>query len=281
MTLVTSKQLLIDAQKNGYAVPAFNIENMEMAIAVIETANKLKSPVILQTTPSTVKYASLNLFHSIVQVLADQVDIPVVIHLDHGSSFELAVKAMKYGYTSVMIDGSHCSLKKNVVLTKRVVDIGKPIGIPIEGELGKIGGKEEKLDGGNGDKNTDPCEAAEFAGRTGVDSLAIAVGTAHGLYQGTPNIDTDRIKKIREMVDIPLVLHGTTGVDSKIVKQCIKAGICKVNYATELRVAYSEGVREILENDNSIYDPKIYGRKAMKKVEEMVEKNIKVCMNKD
>ena len=280
MPLTTSKRLLIDAQKNGYAVPAFNIENMEMAIAVIEIANKFKSPVILQTTPSTVKYASLNLFHSIVQVLANQVDIPVVIHLDHGRSFELIVQAIEYGYTSVMIDGSYCSFEENVALTKRVVDIGMPFRIAVEGELGKIGGKEDELDGGDGDQNTDPFEAAKFADRTGVDSLAIAVGTAHGIYKGTPNIDIKRIYKIREMVDIPLVLHGTTGVDSKIVKQCIKAGICKVNYATELRVAYSEGVREVLENDNSIYDPKIYGRKAMKKVEEVVEKNIKVCIEK-
>lgn len=281
MTLVTSKQLLIDAQKNRYAVPAFNIENLEMAMAVIKTANELKSPVIVQTTPSTVKYASLKLYQSIVEILANQIDIPVAIHLDHGSSFELAIQAIKNGYTSVMIDGSHYAFEENIALTKSVADVGKSCGIPIEGELGKVGGKEDEVDGGDVDKNTDPSEAAEFVDRTGVDSLAVAVGTAHGLYKGTPNIDIERIKQIRKTVDVPLVLHGTTGVNGEIVKECIKAGICKVNYATELRVAYSKGVRETLENDKYIYDPKIYGREAMRKVEEAVEKNIKLCIKKD
>ena len=281
MALVTSKQLLLNAQKNQYAVPAFNVENMEMAMAVIKIANEMRSPVLIQTTSSTVKYSSLKTYQHIVKSLAEEVDIPVAMHLDHGNSFELAVKAMKEGYTSIMIDGSHYSFEENVALTKSVVDVGKACGIPIEGELGKVGGKEDDLDGGDGDKNTDPKEAAEFVKRTGVDSLAIAIGTAHGLYKGTPNIDVDRIYEVKELVDVPLVLHGTTGVEGEIVKQCVKAGMCKVNYATELRIAYSDGVKEVLKDDPKVYDPKAYGRAGIKKVEEVVRKNINLCFSEN
>jgi len=278
MALVSSKQLLLEAQKGGYAVPAFNVENMEMAIAAIKTANEMCSPVIIQTTSSTVKYSSLKTYQYIVKSLAEQVDIPVVMHLDHGNSFELAVEAIKEGYTSVMIDGSYFDFNENTALTKRVVDVGNACGIPVEGELGKVGGKEDDLDGGAGN-NTDPDEAAEFVKLTGVDSLAVAIGTAHGLYKGTPNIDVERIKEIKEKIDVPLILHGTTGVDEEIVRECVKAGMCKVNYATELRIAYTEGVKEAIENDPSVYDPKVYGRAAMKKVGEVVRKNIGLCFS--
>jgi tagatose 1,6-diphosphate aldolase GatY/KbaY len=277
MPLVTSKELLLAAQKGRYAIPAFNSENMEMAMAIVKVANEMRSPVIIQTTSSTVKYSSLKTYQHLIKSLAEQVDIPVVMHLDHGNSFELAVNAMKEGYTSVMIDGSHYDFEENIKLTKSVADIGKDCRIPVEGELGKVGGKEDEIDGGDGDKNTDPIEAAEFVKRTGVDSLAIAIGTAHGLYKGVPNIDVDRIKEITKTVDIPLVLHGTTGVDGEIVKNCVKAGMCKVNYATELRVAYSDGVKQAIKNNPSVYDPKEYGRVGMGKVEEVVRKNIKLC----
>ena len=281
MALVTSKQLLLDAQKGRYAVPAFNVENMEMAIAVIKTAEEMKSPVIVQTTSSTVKYASLKTYQHMVKSLAEQVDIPVVMHLDHGNSFDLAVRAIKEGYTSVMIDGSHYDFKENIALTKRTVEVGKASGIPIEGELGKVGGKEDDVDGGSGSKNTDPQEAAEFVSRTEVDSLAVAIGTAHGLYKGAPNINVERIKEIRKIVGVPLVLHGTTGVAGDIVQQCIKSGMCKVNYATELRIAYSNGVKEALKKDPDVYDPKVYGRIAMIKVEEVVRKNIRLCFSEN
>lgn len=279
MALVTSKELLLDAQKNEYAVPAFNIENMEMAKAVILVANEMKSPVIIQTTASTIKYAEPQMYHAIVNVLAQEIMIPVVMHLDHGSSYELASKAVRAGYTSVMIDGSHYSFEENVQITKKVVELGKIYGISVEGELGIVGGKEDNLDGGDGDKNTDPIEAAEFVKKTGIDSLAIAIGSAHGLYKGTPNIDVNRIKDVKKRVDIPLVLHGTTGIDGEIVKQCVKAGMCKVNYATELRIAYSNGIKEVLKNNPSVYDPKVYGRAAMEKVKEVVRKNIGYCLS--
>jgi tagatose 1,6-diphosphate aldolase GatY/KbaY len=279
MALVTSKELLIKAQKGGYAVPAFNVENMEMAMAVIEVANEMKSPVLMQTTSSTVRYATAKIYHDMIAAISESVDTPVAIHLDHGASFELAVQAMHAGYTSIMIDGSHCEFEENIAITKKVVDVGHACGIPVEGELGKVGGKEDDVDGGNGSKNTDPQQAKEFVARTGVDSLAIAIGTAHGVYKGIPNIDVERVKEVKAVVDVPLVLHGTTGVDGDIVQACVKAGMCKVNYATELRIAYSDGVKEALSADNSIFDPKAYGKAGMAKVKEVVRKNIGLCFS--
>ncbi len=281
MSLVSTVNILSDAQKKGYAIPAFNVENMEMAMAVIKTATELKSPIIIQTTSSTLKYARSKVYQSIVKVLAEKAEIPVAIHLDHGTSYELAAQAIRDGYTSVMIDGSHYSFEDNIALTKKVVDLGNACGIPIEGELGKVGGKEDELDGGSGDKNTDPQQAVEFVERTGLNSLAIAVGTAHGVYKGKPKIEVDRIKQIRALVDVPLVLHGTTGVDGEIVQQCIRAGMCKVNYATELRIAYSNGVKECLKSNPDIYDPKAYGRIAMEEVEKVVRKNIRICLSEN
>ena len=161
MPLVTSEKMLSDAQKGGYAVGAFNVENMEMAKAVIAAAEEMRSPVMLQTTPSTVKYGSLETFAAIVKAEASKTDIPVCLHLDHGNSFELAVQAMKAGYTSVMIDGSHETFEENVALTKKVVEVANAYGVPVEAELGKVGGKEDDLEA-EADHNTDPEEAKEF-----------------------------------------------------------------------------------------------------------------------
>ena len=159
--------MLSDAQKGGYAVGAFNVENMEMAKAVIAAAEEMRSPVMLQTTPSTVKYGSLETFAAIVKAEASKTDIPVCLHLDHGNSFELVVQAMKAGYTSVMIDGSHETFEKNVALTKKVVEVARAYGVPVEAELGKVGGKEDDLEA-EADHNTDPAQAKEFVERTGV-----------------------------------------------------------------------------------------------------------------
>ena len=184
MALVTTKELLLDTQKNGYAVGAFNMENMEMVQAVVSAAEKTHSPVILQTTPSTVKYADCNYFYANVRTAAERAHVPVVMHLDHGNSFELAMQAMRAGYTSIMIDGSHYTFDENAELTKRVVSACHPNLIPVEAELGKVGGKEDDLDGGEGDPYTNPQEAARFVELTQVDSLAVAIGTAHGVYKG-------------------------------------------------------------------------------------------------
>ena len=276
MSLVTTKELMLDAQKNHYAIGAFNAENMEMVQAIIAAAEELRAPVIVQTTPGTLKYASPAMFHAMVAAAASEASVPVVMHLDHGSSYELAMKAFRAGYTSVMIDGSHHVFEENIEITKEVVRACHAAGIPVEAELGKVGGKEDDLEA-EADTNTDPQEAKEFVERTGVTSLAVAIGTAHGFYVGTPVLDKERLSEIREVVDIPLVLHGASGLSDEDVSDCVKRGICKVNFATELRAAYSKAVKETFaENENTI-DPKVYGKKAIQAVKELVEARMKVC----
>ena len=277
MALVTTKQLLLDAQRGGYAIGAFNVENMEMVQAVVEAAEELRSPVIMQTTPSTVKYADLDYFYANAKVAAENASVPVVMHLDHGNSFELAMKALRAGYTSIMIDGSHDSFEDNIAVTKAVVDACHPSNVPVEAELGKVGGKEDDLDGGEGGGYTVPSEAVEFINATGIDSLAVAIGTAHGVYKGVPKLDVDRLSEIRKVVSIPLVLHGTSGVPDDAVKECIRRGICKVNYATDLRIAFSNGVKEVLELNPEIIDPKKYNACGRQYVKEYVMDKMKVC----
>lgn len=276
MPLVTSTQMLLDAQRDSYAVGAFNVENMEMAQAVIAAAEELRAPVIVQTTPSTVRYASLDLFYANVAALAKNATVPVAMHLDHGDSFELAVGAIHAGYTSVMIDGSHDTFEQNIDVSARVVAEAKPAGIPVEAELGKVGGKEDDLDGGDGGY-TDPDTAKEFVERTGISSLAVAIGTAHGVYSVTPKLDVERLRQIRKVVDIPLVLHGASGLDDNDVKECIKEGICKVNFATELRIAFSDGVKEVLGKNPDTFDPKKYGAAGREKVKQLCIGRMKVC----
>ena len=277
MPLVTSKELMLDAQKNHYAIGAFNVENMEMVQAVIAAAEELRSPVILQTTPGTLKYASPEMYYANVAAAAKAATVPVVMHLDHGSSFDLAMRCFRAGYTSIMIDGSQKDFEENISLSKSVVEACHAGGIPVEAELGKVGGKEDDLDGGAGNGYTVPEEAAEFVVRTGVDFLAVAIGTAHGVYKGIPKLDVERVGRIAELVGIPLVLHGTSGVPDDIVRECIARGMCKVNYATDLRIAFTEGVKEYLQKDPKVYDPKKYGAAGREKVKQYVMQKIKVC----
>lgn len=277
MSFVTSEKMLLDAQKGGYAVGAFNVENMEMVMAVIAAAEELRAPLMLQTTPSTIKYAGLDMYLSNVKTAAERASVPVCLHLDHGDSFDLAMRALRTGYTSIMIDGSHNVFEENIAVTKAVADACRPSGIPVEAELGKVGGKEDDLDGGEGNGYTDPLEAKEFVERTGVTSLAVAIGTAHGVYKGVPKLDLDRLAEIRKVVDIPLVLHGASGLSEEAVVESIKRGICKVNFATELRIAYTDGVKEFLAANPDAFDPKKYGKVAMEHVKEIVETRMKMC----
>ena len=276
MSLVTSKQMLLDAQEGGYAVGAFNAENMEMVKAIIRAAEELKAPVMIQTTPSTVKYASLQMFVGMAEAEARGASVPVCLHLDHGDSFELAVRAVKEGYTSVMIDGSKLPFEENIALTKRVVSVARPNGIPVEAELGKVGGKEDDLEA-VGDTNTDPMEAKEFVEKTGIDSLAVAIGTAHGFYVGTPVLDKERLSAIRAVVDIPLVLHGASGLSDDDVRDCVRRGICKVNFATELRAAYTDAGKELYQRKPETFDPKKFGEVGMEAVTRLVQERMRVC----
>jgi tagatose 1,6-diphosphate aldolase GatY/KbaY len=206
--------------------------------------------------------------------------VPVVMHLDHGNSFDLAVRAFHAGYTSIMIDGSQSPFAENIALSRRVVEVCHAGGIPVEAELGKVGGKEDDLDGGAGGY-TEPSEAAEFVERTDVDFLAVAIGTAHGVYKGIPKLDLDRLSEIREVVSIPLVLHGTSGVPDETVKECIKRGICKVNYATDLRIAFTEGVKQVLSEKPDTIDPKKYNAAGREKVKAYVMSKMLVCGSSD
>ena len=276
MSFVTSEKMLQDADRNGYAIGAFNVENMEMVMAVIKACEELRAPAILQTTPSTVKYAGLDMYFANVAAAAKKASVPIALHLDHGSSFELAMQALRTGYTSIMIDGSKLDFEENIAVSKRVADACRPSGIPVEAELGKVGGKEDDLtcdDPGY----TDPDDAVRFANETGISSLAVAIGTAHGFYQGEPKLDIDRLSEIRKAVSIPLVLHGASGVPDEAVKECISRGISKVNFATELRVAFSDGIKAYLKDNPDAFDPKKYCTVGMQYVTELVKNKILVC----
>ncbi len=255
--------MLRKAQKEGYAVCAFNVENMEMAQAAAWAAEELRAPMIIQTTPGTLQYASPGIFAGMVARLARDMAVPVALHLDHGDSFQLAQRCVLEGFTSLMIDGSSLPLDDNIRLTRRVVDMAR--GLPVEAELGTVGGKEDTHDAKP--QYTDPKQAARFVEGTGVESLAVAIGTAHGLYRGIPRLDIDLLCRIRQAVSIPLVLHGASGVPREQVRACINGGVCKVNYATELRIAFSDGVKQALREYPDAFDPKKYlgaGRRAVK-----------------
>ena len=281
MAYVTTKELLADAVSHRYAVGAFNCENLEMAMAIVAAGEACRAPLIIQTTPSTVNYASVGLFAAMVRELAENAKIPVALHLDHGSSYELCEAALDAGYSSVMIDGSKESLEDNIALTKRVVSLASEKGIPVEAELGTVGGKEDSTFS-SGTAYTDPDDALRFVRETGCSSLAVGIGTAHGIYKGTPVLDTGRLSLIKDKLvsagcELPLVLHGASGLSEKAIRECIARGIAKVNFATELRQAYTEGVKEYLLSDPDCFDPKKYGRAAMKKVQEAVIRRIEVC----
>ncbi len=276
MSLVTSKELLLKAHKEGYAVGAFNVENMEMVMAVLRAAEEQHSPVIMQTTPGTLRFAGPDWYYANVRTAADEASVPVVMHLDHGDSFELALKAFHTGYTSIMIDGSKLPFEENISLTASVVRACHAGGIPVEGELGKVGGKEDDLENGDDNPYTDPAEAEEFVKRTQVDFLAVGIGTAHGVYKGTPHVNQEVLAEIRKRVDIPLVMHGTSGVPDDQVQACIALGISKVNYATDLRIAYTRGVREFLTANPKAFDPKKYAVEGMELVTAYVKQKMEM-----
>ena len=266
--------MLREAQRHGYAVAAFNVENMEMAQAVVAAAEALRAPVLVQTTPGTLGYAPPELFADMVRGLGERADVPVALHLDHGNSVALGVRAARAGYTSLMIDGSTLPYEENIALAQEMVRRAQ--GLPVEAELGTVGGKEDGHDGGTGGY-TDPAQAADYVARTGIDSLAVAIGTAHGVYRGEPRLDIDRLRAIRQAVSLPLVLHGASGISDAQIVACVAAGICKVNYATELRIAFSNGVKEALRQKPDAIDPKVYGKAGREAVYAAVCDRMRVC----
>lgn len=272
--LVTGKELLLDAQKKGYAVGAFNINNMEIVQAIIEAAEETNSPVILQASQGGIKYAGIEYIAALGKTAAKKAKVPVVLHLDHGTDFDQVMLCIRHGFSSVMIDGSRYALEENIAYTNKVMEVAKAVGVSVEAELGKIGGTEDHITVSEWDATfTDPEEALRFVNETDVDSLAIAVGTAHGVYKGEPKLDFDRIKVIRDKISCPLVLHGSSGVPEEALKKAIPLGICKINIDTDLRIAFSNGVKEFLKKDPNNIDPrKILAPAKAQMKERIIEK---------
>ncbi len=276
MPLVSTRELLYSAMREGYGVPAFNAENMEMVLAIVEAAEEERSPVIIQTTPSTIRYAGCDMYFANVWAAAERASVPVAMHLDHGDSFQLAMRALRSGYTSIMIDGSALPFDENVALSRRVAEACHACSVPVEAELGRVGGKEDGIQGED-NNYTDPAQAAQFVELTGVDFLAVGIGTAHGVYKGEPKLDLDKLSQIRAAVEIPLVIHGTSGIAADVVRELISRGISKVNYATDLRIAYTRGVRAVLDSDKSLFDPKKYGMGGRREVFDCARGCIRLC----
>lgn len=275
MSYVPAKEMIEQAQLGRYAIPAFNAENLEMIQAIVAAAEEERSPVMIQTTPKTVKYLSLHQAVAMVRAEAERASVPVALHLDHCEIYEDVIRAMDEGYTSVMIDGSKLPYNENVAVVQNVVKEARKRGISVEAELGKLGGKEDGA-GAGVLQYTDVEEAIDFSMATKIDYLAVAIGTAHGFYKGTPNLDLDRLEEIHNAISTPLVLHGASGLSDEAVTSCIKRGISKVNIATELRNATTLVVREILK-DPKVYDPKSYMGPGRDAVRELCIHKIRVC----
>lgn len=276
--VVSSARLMKRAEKENYAIPAFNIDNLESAMAVSEIMHEMRTPVIVQMIPRTLNYGGIAIYPAMMRELMADCQVDYALHLDHGSSLSLAKKCVAGGFSSVMFDGSAMSFEDNVKFTKEVSDFALPMDVSVEGELGTIGGKEE----GDTDLEasyTKVSEASEFVRRTNVSTLAIGVGTAHGVYKGTPHINVQRIKEIHSAIDTPLVLHGASGLSDEVLKECIAAGITKINFATELRQAYTEGIKAEFAKDPDIFDPKIYMRGAIDNIKEVLRHKINICYN--
>lgn len=275
MAYQASFEMIKKAQAGHYAVPAFNAENLEMVQAIIAAAEQEHSPVMIQTTMPTVAYLTEDEAYAMVYTLAKKADIPVALHLDHCTSFDGVMRAIRAGYSSVMIDGSKLPFEENLAITRKVVEVARPMGVTVEAELGTVGGKEDNL---KSDTviYTDVKEAQIFAEQTGVDIFAIAIGTAHGFYKGEPKLDFDRISEIRSVIDTPLVLHGGSGVPEASVKKAINLGMSKVNFATELRAAATKAVREAL-LDSAVIDPKKFMGPAREAVRQLCIEKIHMC----
>jgi fructose-bisphosphate aldolase class II len=283
---------MVPARKNGYAIPALNVQNLESLKAVAEAAVEEKSPVILAISPSVVKYAGLPYIVSIAKIAAQSAPVPMSIHLDHGEDFETCQKCIDAGFTSVMMDGSFLKYEENIAITKKVVAVAHAKGVSVEAELGKLAGVEERSVEEKDAILTDPETAKDFVEQTGVDTLAVAIGTSHGAYKfkSEAKLDIDRLKVISEKVSIPLVLHGASsvplaliekackfggqlseakGIPESEIKKAIALGVAKVNVDTDLRLAFTGSVREVLSTSPKEFDPrKILGpaKEAMKQV---------------
>lgn len=297
--LVPSAPLLKRARKQGFAIPAFNINDLEMLKAVLKAAVELKSPIIVATSEGAIEYAGMDYLISMVRVAAQE-KIPIVLHVDHGKDLKIIKQAMDSGYTSVMTDASRLPFKENIAATKKVVAWAHAKKVSVEAEIGAIRGVEDHVSVAAAEAFlTNPTEAAEFAKETGCDSLAISIGTAHGAYkfEGLPRLDLARLELIAKKVKLPLVLHGASGVREdlidlaehhgaklgeargvldKDIKQAIKLGISKVNIDTDLRLAFTAGIREAIDELPKVIDPRKFLTPASLLMTEVARQKIKL-----
>lgn len=270
-------EMLQKAKAGKYAVGQFNMNNLEFTQAIIEASEEENSPVILGVSEGAMKYMGLEYTVAMAKAAAEKANIPIALHLDHGSTFEVAMKVIRAGFSSVMIDGSHHPFAENIRITKKVLDTAHAMGVSVEGELGTIGGTEDDLSVDEADAAlTNPSEAVEFYKATNVDALALAVGSAHGMYTGVPKIRFDIIEAVSKQIDIPLVLHGGSGIPDEAVKTAISVGIGKVNVNTENQVAFTKLIREVLDKDAKVYDPRKFLGPARQAIKEVVREKIRL-----
>lgn len=260
--LVSVKDLFHQAQREKFALGAFNVYNLETVLAVAEAADELRSPVIIETTPKAIEYAGLDFLAGLIKKAALKTEAPVILHLDHGLTIELAEECIEAGYTSIMIDGSHLPLPENIALTKRAVEIGHKKKVWVEGELGGLTG-EIRL--------TDPHEVPRFVKETNVDSLAVSLGSKHG-HAKDEKLDLELLYRIREKTHLPLVLHGSTGVPDEDIRGAVMRGVCKVNVDTLLKETFTQAISESLKR--KFIDPRVYLKNAKEAVKNQVKERM-------
>lgn len=255
--LVSGKELFQDAKRRKYAVGAFNINNMEIMQAIVEVAEELNSPVFIQASQGGIKYAGLEYIAGMGKIAAAKAKVPVALNIDHGTDFNQVVRCIRHGFSAVMIDGSKLPFEENVAITRKVVEVAHPNDVSVEAELGKITGVEDDIAVAEHEGLfTDPDEAYAFVQQTNCDALAVAIGTAHGVYRGEPKLDFDRLQAIASKIDTPIVLHGASGVPDDAIRKAVSLGVCKINIDTELRLAFAQAIKQVLNENPDEYDPR-------------------------
>lgn len=278
MALVSSTPLLQAAKEGGYCIGAFNVHTLEMLQAVVEAAEETRSPLIIQSTVGTVKHLGPDYIAAAATVAANRSSVPIALHLDHCSDFGTIMQCIRAGYTSVMIDASHDPFEKNVEQTRKVVEAASAVGVNVEAELGRVGGVEDDIVVDERDALlADPDECAKFVELTGVHTLAPAIGTAHGIYKGDPNIDFDRIGRIAAKVSVPLVLHGGSGIPEDQVRRAVSLDMSKMNVATELRIVFSDAIKEVFAKNPEENDPRKYMVPAKQALKAAAIEKMRLC----
>ncbi|MBN1247566.1 MAG: class II fructose-1,6-bisphosphate aldolase [Anaerolineae bacterium] len=275
--LVTSKELLLDAQKNGYAVGAFNTNNLEITHAILRAAEAKRAPILVQISSGAMRYAGVEFLPMIVAKAAQLASVPVAIHLDHGPSFEVVMQALRAGFTSIMRDASKLPYDENVAEVRKVVEACHSIDVPVEAEIGRIGGAEEHVVVSEREAAmSDPDECVRFVEDAGFDFLAVAIGNAHGFYKGEPKLDFDRLRAIRDRVPVPLVLHGASGIPDHQITEAVKNGICKINIDTEVRNAFIRTMQQFTQEKPDEIDPRKVFAPCIDAMQAVVEHKIEI-----